>query len=142
MKKVLLCEKTEITPRFSEVDSLGIVWHGNYLKYFEDGREAFGAKYNLGYLDIFNHGYVTPLVKVIVDYKKTLKYGEKAIVEVKYVDSDAAKITFKYQMLKSGTNEVIATGETVQVFLNEKNELHLTIPPFFAAWKKKWGIIK
>lgn len=142
MKKVLLCEKTEITPRFSEVDSLGIVWHGNYLKYFEDGREAFGAKYKLGYLDIFNQGYVTPLVKVSLDYKKTLKYGEKAIVEVKYVDCDAAKITFKYLMLKSGTNEVVATGETVQVFLNEKNELHLTIPPFFAAWKKKWGIIK
>jgi acyl-CoA thioester hydrolase len=142
MKKVLLSEKTEVSPRFSEVDSLGIVWHGNYLKYFEDGREAFGAKYKLGYLDIFKQGYVTPLVKISCDYKKTLKYGEKAIIEVKYVDSDAAKIIFKYVMVKSGTNEVVATGESVQVFLNKKEELHLTIPPFFAAWKKKWGITK
>jgi len=140
MKKVILSEKAEITPRFSEVDSLGIVWHGNYLKYFEDGREAFGAKYNLGYLDVFNQGFVTPLVKINCDFKKILKYGDKAIVEVYYIDSEAAKITFKYLILKQGTDEVIATGESVQVFLNGKGDLHLTIPPFFAEWKKKWGI--
>ena len=33
--------------RFSEVDSMGVVWHGHYVKYFEDAREAFGAKYGL-----------------------------------------------------------------------------------------------
>jgi len=142
MKKVILSEKTEISPRFSEVDLLGIVWHGNYLKYFEDGREAFGAKYNLGYLDIYGHGFVTPLVNINIEYKKILKYGDKATIEVKYIDSAAAKITFKYEIVKNRTNEVIATGESVQVFLNDKGELHLTIPPFFAAWKKKWGISK
>ena len=140
MKKVILSEKAEITPRFSEVDSLGIVWHGNYLKYFEDGREAFGAKYNLGYLDVFNNGFVTPLVKINCDFKKILKYGDKATIKVTYIDTEAAKITFKYLILKQGTDEVIATGESVQVFLNGKGDLHLTIPPFFAEWKKKWGI--
>ena len=34
--------------RFSEVDSMNIVWHGSYPLYFEDAREAFGAKYGLG----------------------------------------------------------------------------------------------
>ena len=34
--------------RFSEVDSMGVVWHGNYAKYFEDAREEFGRKYDLG----------------------------------------------------------------------------------------------
>ena len=37
----------EIEVRFSEVDSMGIVWHGSYAKYFEDAREEFGKKYNL-----------------------------------------------------------------------------------------------
>ena len=35
---------TDIKVRFSEIDSLGILWHGNYVQYFEDGREAFGEK--------------------------------------------------------------------------------------------------
>ena len=40
----------EIEVRFSEVDSMNVVWHGSYALYFEDAREAFGAKYGLEYL--------------------------------------------------------------------------------------------
>ena len=35
-----------LTIRFSEVDAMGIVWHGSYALYFEDAREAFGANMN------------------------------------------------------------------------------------------------
>ena len=45
-----------IRVRFSETDPLGIVWHGNYIKYFEEGREAFGRKYGLSYLDVQREG--------------------------------------------------------------------------------------
>jgi acyl-CoA thioester hydrolase len=38
---------TEIRIRFSEVDSMGVVWHGNYIRYFEDGRESFGNSMEL-----------------------------------------------------------------------------------------------
>ena len=31
--------------RFSEVDSMNVVWHGSYMLYFEDAREEFGRKY-------------------------------------------------------------------------------------------------
>ena len=57
--KTAVCLKAskEIDVRFSEVDSMNFVWHGAYALYFEDGREAFGAKYGLGYLDIFRAGY-------------------------------------------------------------------------------------
>ena len=33
--------------RFSEVDSMNIVWHGSYMMYFEDAREAFGREFGL-----------------------------------------------------------------------------------------------
>ncbi len=51
--QALLTERVEILVRFNEADPLGIVWHGHYVRYFEDGREAFGNKYGLRYLDIF-----------------------------------------------------------------------------------------
>jgi len=41
----------EIRVRFVETDPLGIVWHGNYIQYFEDGREAFGRHHGISYLD-------------------------------------------------------------------------------------------
>ena len=51
MKKVLK-DRTEVKVRFGEVDSMGIVWHGNYVKYIEEGRESFGRKYGISYLEL------------------------------------------------------------------------------------------
>ena len=61
--KRLTAEK-DFEVRFSEVDSMNIVWHGSYPLYFEDAREAFGAKYGLGYMTIFSNGYFAPLVEL------------------------------------------------------------------------------
>ena len=134
--------KTDITVRFSDVDSLGIVWHGNYVQYFEDARETFGALFQLSYLEVFNQGYVTPIVHVDIDYKKPLKYGDKAYIELTYVDSEAAKIIFDYKIFKYPQIELIVTGRTVQVFLNINKELVLTIPSFFLDWKKKFILVE
>ena len=51
MKERLSASK-RIDIRFSEVDSMNIVWHGSYPLYFEDAREAFGQKYGLGYMTL------------------------------------------------------------------------------------------
>ena len=50
MEESVLSAVRKIDIRFSEVDSMHVVWHGNYAKYFEDAREAFGEKYGLDYL--------------------------------------------------------------------------------------------
>ena len=61
-RDVILKTSKEVEVRFSEVDSMNIVWHGSYALYFEDAREAFGARYGLDYLNIFANGYYAPLV--------------------------------------------------------------------------------
>lgn len=138
---IILSDCKEIMVRFGEVDSMKIVWHGNYLKYFEDGRESFGARYNLGYLDVYNHNVMIPIVKVTCEYKKPLEYGDTAIVETCFVNSQAAKILFKYRIYRKSDNELVATGNSMQVFLTPGHELLLTSPQFFIDWKKKWGIL-
>ena len=55
--------------RFSEVDSMNVVWHGSYPLYFEDAREKFGEDYGLDYPNYFNHGYFAPLVELNFQYK-------------------------------------------------------------------------
>lgn len=135
--KVLFVE-TEIKIRFSEVDSMAIVWHGNYVHYFEDGREAFGKKYELGYMDNYAKGYLTPIVKLNLYYKNPLIYGDEAIIKTTYIDSLAAKILFEYEIRRKSDNQIIATGESMQVFMNKNRELEITIPDFFTEWKKKY----
>lgn len=135
-----LIDLKEILVRFSEVDSMRIVWHGNYLKYFEDGRESFGLKYNLGYLEVYKHNVMIPIVKVTCDYKRPLEYGDTAIVETRFIPTDAAKIVFEYTIYRNTIEEIAATGSTTQVFLTPQGELLLTNPEFYCGWKKKWGV--
>ena len=142
MKEIKLSLQTVVRVRFSEVDTLRIVWHGNYIKYLEDGREAFGREYGLGYLDYINNDLLTPIVKVNIDYKYPLYYGDKAIVETTYVYTEAAKIVFGYKIYRSSDNVLVATATTIQVFLNMERELQLTSPGFYEEWKRKLGFIR
>ena len=136
-----LISKVDTIIRFSEVDSMGVVWHGNYVKYLEDGRESFGLEYQLGYYDIFKFGLMSPIVKLNMDYKLMIKYGEKVIIETEYVHTRAAKIIFKYRILNSSSNELVLTAESTQVFINKQGELQLTNPDFYLEWQKRWGQI-
>ncbi len=140
MANKVITSETKIRVRFGEVDSMGIAWHGNYIKYFEDGREDFGLKYGLSYLDVHEKGFVIPIVKINCEYKRPLKYGDSIIVETTMVSSPAAKLIFSYKITNALTGELVATGESVQVFLNSKNELQLNLPRFFEEWKTKWEI--
>lgn len=72
--KELKASKT-FAVRFSEVDSMNVVWHGSYPLYFEDAREAFGKQYGLEYMGFFDHGYFAPLVDLSFHYKKPIRYG-------------------------------------------------------------------
>jgi len=142
MLKKKLVHETITTVKFSEVDSLGIVWHGHYVRYFEDGREAFGNAYGLGYLDIFNFGYLTPVVNVQCDYKLPLRYGSRVKIVSEYIPCEAAKIKFNYKLFDVETDRLVATGHTVQVFLDRTNfVLQLSMPDFYEEWKKKNGLI-
>jgi acyl-CoA thioester hydrolase len=122
--------------RFSEVDSMQIVWHGNYLKYFEDGREAFGAEYGMTYMDVYHHGFMTPLVKSSIEHKAPLKYLDKAMIKTKLIFDPSAKIIYRYEIYNSETNVLCATGETIQVFVDPEGELQLFAPEFFLKWRE------
>ena len=131
----------EIRVRFNETDPLGIVWHGYYITYFEDGREAFGREHGISYLDVHQFGYTTPIVKSTCEHKLSLRYGDVARIETTIVDSPAAKMIFRYKIYDAN-NEIACTGETVQVFVDASGTLSLNFPPFFEEWRKKVGLSK
>jgi len=135
-----LSSTIEFPVRFSEVDSMNVVWHGHYVKYMEEGREDFGRKFGINYMLIKANGYMAPVVKLVCDYKKALSYDDNVLVETIFVDTDAAKIHYKFNIYRAKDRELMATGESVQVFLDMNFELILINPPFYEAWKKKTGL--
>ena len=129
----------DIPVRFSEVDSLGIVWHGHYILYFEQGREAFGRLYGIDYLTVQTHGYTMPVVSSSCEHKLPLRYGEIARVVTKFYDTPAAKLIFQFEIYNE-QNRLVCTGETVQVFLDSDNNLVLNLPNFVLDWKCRVGL--
>ena len=130
----------EFSIRFSEVDSMNVAWHGSYALYFEDAREAFGEKYNLDYLTIYHNGYYAPLVELDFKFKRPMVYGMKPVVKITYVPTDSAKIVFEYEIRNTEDDTLIATGRSVQVFMDLNYQLVWMNPPFFEEWKKEQGV--
>ncbi len=139
MKK--LKAETKVNIRFSDTDSMGVVWHGNYLKFFEDVREVFAIKYALDYLDVYKQGYFLPIVKSEIDHKAPIFYGQKAKVFATLIPTPSAKVIFEYKVINLATDKIAAIGKTIQVFLTaEARELSLYKPDFYTKWEKSVGL--
>ena len=120
---------------------MGVIWHGSYLRYFEDGREAFGREFGLTYLEVYNQGFFVPIVRSEIDHKFVVKYGDEIQITTTLIPTNAAKIVFEYEVMNITENQLAATGKTTQVFLNsETNELHLTRPDFYENWLKEMSL--
>jgi acyl-CoA thioester hydrolase len=138
-KQTELSVITEVHVRFSEVDSMDIVWHGNYVKYIEDGREDFGNKYGIGYQNFKENGYGVPIVNLEISYKKSLIVGDTVLVKTIYVPTDSAKLVFSFVLTDLKTKKVVCTAKSTQVFLDKDNNMLLIAPKFYQKWKSKWS---
>ena len=136
MKKLI--NETKIRVRFSEVDSVGFVWHGHYVKYIEDGREAWGKQFGFSYMDMYHNKFVAPIVKVDIDYKSPLKTEDEAIITTEYVYAKAAKLVFNFTITNAKTGRIAIKGKTIQVFMDLSENLMLRNPEFVDEWEKKY----
>lgn len=129
--------RTKRRVRFEEVDSLGIVWHGRYVSYFEDGRVALGEKYGIGYMDFYAHGVVAPIKKMHFDYHLPLKFQEEMTIEAILHWSDAARMNFEF-IIRNGAGDRSTTGYTVQMMMDLNQRILLVPPPFYLEFCKQW----
>jgi len=142
VEKVILSVEKEIAVRFSEVDSMAVVWHGHYVKFLEDGREAFGVKHGLTYMDAYRNGYMIPVVKLEIEYKRPVGYEDGILIRTTFKNTESAKIIFDYEILNRKTGQTSATARSVQAFIDAENRsLVLYAPEYFLNWKKRVGLI-
>ncbi len=139
MSRELVVEK-ELEIRFSEVDMMGVVWHGNYPLYLEDAREAFGAEFGLSYALYIRENVFVPIVKMDVDYKRPVRFGMRPVIRIEYVPTDAAKVIFDYKLYDKESGDVFLTARTVQVFMDRDYKLMWFSPDFYTQWKRQMGL--
>ena len=85
-----------------------------------------------------DHGYFAPLVELTFHYKRPIRYGMKPRIDIIYRPTEAAKIVFDYEIHDSSTDELMATGHSVQVFMDTDYQLVWDNPEFYFEWKKRW----
>lgn len=132
----------QLNIRFSEVDAMGVAWHGSYPLYFEDAREQFGKEYGLTYMGYVEHGYYAPIVDLEIHYRRPIRYGDQPRLDIIYRPTEAAKVVFDYEIHDSIDDTLIATGRSVQVFMDKNYQLVWDNPPFYQEWKVRWHQLK
>jgi acyl-CoA thioester hydrolase len=104
-----LCLTVKRQVRFEEVDSMGIVWHGCYPSYFEDGRVALGRRYGISYSDFIREQVPVPVRQLQIDYHRPLRFEEEFEIKTTLHWSDAARINFEYEIGVPGTGTYSAS---------------------------------
>lgn len=127
----------ERTVRFEEIDPLGIVWHGRYPSYFEDGRVMLGKTYGLGYLDLYEQGIVAPIKQMHADYHLPLRFGDPFTIEAILHWSDAVRLNHEF-ILRNADGQITTTGYSVQMLLDPDYNVLMVPPPFYADFRERW----
>lgn len=123
--------------QFDEVDSLGIVWHGRYVSYFEQGRNEWGRKFGFRYQDMLEHGFAMPIVQLHIDHVYPLHYDELIRIKTSCHWTDAAKLNLSYEIYAE-SGKLSARGYTVQVYTDLDGNPLLLRPEFAEEFVQKW----
>lgn len=102
---------------FHDVDSMGIVWHGHYLKYIEIARCELMRKAGLDLPAMDRAGLVWPIVTCDLKYLRPLRYGQRITVEARLEEYEY-RIVLSYLVRDAATGEKHTRARTVQLAVN------------------------
>lgn len=123
--------------RFEEVDLMGVVWHGRYPSYFEDGRMRHGEQYGVGYLDFINASLRAPVVQMRLDYVAPLKFGDSFTIRTRLHWTDAVKLNYSFEIIKEDGGTA-ARGCSTQLFIDADDEVYFVRPPLVERLCERW----
>ena len=111
--------QVEIRVRYSETDQMGVVYHGNYVPYFEIGRVEWLRNKGISYKSLEESGIALPIVSMTLNYKKSARYDDLLKVKTTFKKQSSVKIEFECEIW-SERDELLTTATFILVFLNLK----------------------
>lgn len=109
-----LSHEIEVTPAFHDLDPMAVVWHGNYLKYFELARCALLQRFDYDYGRMKESGHAWPIVDLRSKFVRSARFNQRLKVRAQIVEwENRLKIT--YRIRDAQTDEVLTRAYTIQV---------------------------
>ena len=109
--------ETLIRVRYAETDQMGVVWHGNYLQYFESARTEALRAGGWAYRGMEEAGIMLPLGEARLEYFRSAKYDDLLTVKAIVREPPMARIRFDYEV-RNEAGERLGTGHTVLGFVD------------------------
>jgi acyl-CoA thioester hydrolase len=122
----------EIEVPFFDLDPMQIVWHGNYVKYFELARCALLEKIDYNYPEMRDSGYAWPVIELKLKYAHPAKMRDILVVTATVVEYEF-RLKINYEIFNRTSNKRITKGYSVQVAVGlSDNEMCFQSPPILA----------
>ncbi len=112
-----LSHTAQVRVNYFDTDQMGVVWHGNYIKYFEMAREELFRTLGLPYSEVEKAGIMMPIVDVSVEYKYPAHYDEILSIETRVPEPPRSRIRVEY-VITNAQGETVVTGSTTLAFID------------------------
>jgi len=112
----MIQSRTQVTVRYAETDMMGVVYHGNYLPWFEIGRTTLLREQGLPYRQLEEDGFRLPVLEVAVKYLRPAVYDDTVTIVTTLRERPLLRIRLEYEVYRG--EELLATGSTVHAFID------------------------
>ena len=127
----VLQAEVELVVPFFDVDSMEVVWHGHYAKYFEEARCALLDKLGHNYRQMREAGYAWPIIDLQLRYIRGARFGQRIRVRADLVEWEN-RLKIHYLITDAATGERMTRGSSVQVAVEiATREMLLASPKVF-----------
>ena len=118
----------ELTVEFYDLDPMNVVWHGNYVRFFEAARCALLDKIGYNYNEMGESGFAFPVVRMNVKYIRPCVFRQRIRVCAKLVEFENF-LRFRFEVRDAASETLLCKAETSQMAVDLKTrETLYTIP--------------
>lgn len=103
---------------YADTDRSGVVYHANYLRYFELGRASLMRELTFPYKQVEESGYVYPIVELGMNFFHPLRYDDSMWVHTRPLEMERVRVTFEYVITEAETGHLVCVGFTRHCALN------------------------
>ena len=119
--------------RYAETDKMGVVYHSNFIVWFEIGRVELLRQLGFNYRDMeIEDDCHIAVVDVRCRYKLPARYDDEIVVRTSLKNVRESLLHFSYQVARAGDNALLAEGETTHIAVNSRFE-KMSLPEKYKA---------
>jgi acyl-CoA thioester hydrolase len=106
--------------RYQETDQMGVVYHSNYLVWFEVGRTDWIRQFGWSYREFEERGLLLPVVEVQCKYIRPARYDDEVVVRTELDSFSGGKLVFRYEVVRKEDEQLLVTGRSVHLWVNRE----------------------